>query len=370
MKKELCSLEIGYLVKEFQCLLDAKVDSIFHPEKNELYIQFFVSGKGKMLLRILPNFIYITDEKKVAEQPSGFCMLLRKYLSNSRVREIIQIGSERIIKIKLETKKQAFFIFIEMFGNGNVIFCDESYKILGLLEQHTWKDRTLKNGIKYSEPPRKANFYEISEQELTKLFDNDKILVKKLAIDLGLSGVYAEEICNILSIDKNLIVLNNEQIKKIIARLNSLFNKKDCPFIIYENGNFLDVVPFSLSIYDKNEKKCFDSYSKAIEFVFQNNFIKSEQDTATKAYDKKKVQLENMLAKQREMINEIEQRISENEQKAELIYKNYKLIDEIIGEIKKASSKYSWIEIRDKLKNHGVVKEVNTKDKIITLELN
>ena len=77
-----------------------------------------------------------------------------------------------------------------------------------------------------------------------------------------------------------------------------------------------------------------------------------------------------MLAKQREIINEIEQRISENEQKAELIYKNYKLIDEIIWEIKKASSKYSWIEIRDKLKNHGVVKEVNTKDKIITLELN
>ena len=49
MKKQLSSLEIRYLVKEFQILIDSKVDAIIHPERKELLIRFFVPGKGKKL---------------------------------------------------------------------------------------------------------------------------------------------------------------------------------------------------------------------------------------------------------------------------------------------------------------------------------
>ena len=41
----------------------------------------------------------------------------------------------------------------------------------------------------------------------------------------------------------------------------------------------------------------------------------------------------------------------------------------LIEEINKAAKKYSWKEIKEKLKGHKIIKEINPKDKTIVLEL-
>ena len=60
---------------------------------------------------------------------------------------------------------------------------------------------------------------------------------------------------------------------------------------------------------------------------------------------------------------------TENRKKAELIYKNYQLIKEILDEINKASKKYSWEDIKKKLKGHKVVKDVDVKDKRVVVDM-
>ncbi len=52
-----------------------------------------------------------------------------------------------------------------------------------------------------------------------------------------------------------------------------------------------------------------------------------------------------------------------------MIYQNYNLIKEIIEEINKATKKYTWKEIKERLKGHKIVKEINPKDKTVVLEL-
>jgi predicted ribosome quality control (RQC) complex YloA/Tae2 family protein len=59
----------------------------------------------------------------------------------------------------------------------------------------------------------------------------------------------------------------------------------------------------------------------------------------------------------------------EERKKAELIYSNYTLVKELIDEINKASKKYSFKEIKEKLKGHKIIKEVNSKDKTLVVEL-
>ena len=75
MKKELSSLEIAYLIKEFQSLISSKINNSFHPEKEEIILDLFIPNKGKKILRILPKFIYLTDEKRTQEKPSGISMV-------------------------------------------------------------------------------------------------------------------------------------------------------------------------------------------------------------------------------------------------------------------------------------------------------
>jgi len=59
----------------------------------------------------------------------------------------------------------------------------------------------------------------------------------------------------------------------------------------------------------------------------------------------------------------------EARQKGELIYHNYSLIKEILEEINKASKKYSWKEIKEKLKEHKIIKEVNDKERKLIVEI-
>ena len=369
MKKELSALEIGYLVKEFQCLINTKVDTVINPQKNDTFIDFFMPGKGKKILRILPNFIYFSEHKTKSENPTGFCMFLRKYLTNARVRKISQVHSERIIEFFLETKSQKYILIIELFSKGNIILCQENYWIIGLLESQVWKDRELKPGITYVKPPKKIDFYNLEEQEVKLIFQNDKTLVKKIAIDLGLSGTYAEEICLLTKFDKNKTRIEDRETRAILEKINELTNKDEKSFVVYKDEIFFDVVPFSLGIYDSLKQDQFEDYSSALDFVFKNNLIFSFEDEKTKSYEKKIEQLETTLKKQEEKIVELEETIIENEKKAELIYTNYAMIKDIIDQVKKASEKYSWTEIKEKLKDHKIIKEVNSKDKKLILEL-
>ena len=59
----------------------------------------------------------------------------------------------------------------------------------------------------------------------------------------------------------------------------------------------------------------------------------------------------------------------EDRKKAELIYNNYKLISEILSEINKAKEKHSWEEIKKRLKGHKIVKDIDMKEKKVTVEV-
>jgi len=61
--------------------------------------------------------------------------------------------------------------------------------------------------------------------------------------------------------------------------------------------------------------------------------------------------------------------IKTNNERAEIFYTNYNLIQNIITELKKAREKYSWKEIKEKLKGHKTIKDINEKEGKIILEI-
>ncbi|MBU4283530.1 MAG: NFACT family protein [Nanoarchaeota archaeon] len=374
MKKNITALELSYVLKELKVLLDSKLDKIYHPDKKTLLLQFHITSKGKKILRInLPDYIYLTDYKeKSPEKPSGLCMVLRKNLEQSRLRSIKQLGSERIVELLFE-KKEKHKLFIELFSPGNIILCKEDGTIISALETKKWKERTIRGGIEYVFPKHEVNFFDLKKAELKELLKSTEkdSLVTCLAIDLGLGGVYAEESCLLAEIDKkiNPKKLNEDNLNSLLKAIKSLCNKKINPCSVYDEKNLIDITPFSLELYKDFKKQDFKRYNEALDNYFTGQVKEEKIDESELAHKKQVDKLNKIIDEQQKQVERMQTSIKTNSEKAELIYTNYKLIESIITELKKAREKYSWQEIKEKLKGHKIIKDINEKEGKIIIEV-
>lgn len=337
MEKNVTSLDLHYLVNEFDILVNSKLDQAYQPKKKEILLQFHIRNTGKKILRILlPDFICLADFKEEQKEPMEYCKILRKYLSNTILKKISQIDFERILELHFQGKDENYILIIELFSKGNLILCKSDYTIISPLEIQRWANREVKPKIQYKFPEKKFNLLKLEEGDLTGLLQKTEKnrLVTFLAIDLSLGGEYSEKICFDVKTDKDINPKNlqKKDIEKLFAKIKELINKKE-------------------NINEKIEKN------------IERLTIKKSK------YENQLNEVQRIVGQQKETITKLEKEIEENNKTAELIYHNYKSINEILTEINKAAEKHSWQEIKERLKGHKTIKEVNAKDKTVVIEI-
>ncbi len=372
LKTQISSIELYYLTKEFEILENAKVDQIYQLGKKDYILQFHKTGVGKLRLRITPpGFTYLTDYKPEVETPKGFCMTLRKHLSNSRLRSIKQLGFERILELVFETKEEKRYIYIELFSKGNIVFCKEDLTIIQAVEMQRWKDRTVRPGMKYEYPKREYNILELKKQQLKSLLaESGKQIVKLLAIDLGLGGLYAEEVLFAAGIEKNKKEIDDKEITKLNNAISELKSKEIMPTIVFKEEDVVkDIVPFELACYKGMAAKHAETYNLAFDKVLTEKEKEQEAKETTSRYEDKLNKVKKMIEIQEKSVKKLQKTETESTQAGEIMYHNYQLADDILKELKKAREKYSWKEIKEKLKGHKVIKEIIEKEGKIIVEL-
>jgi predicted ribosome quality control (RQC) complex YloA/Tae2 family protein len=362
--KSFSSIELHMAIEELSFLVGAKVDQVFQPEDNEVTFQLHITSMGKKYLRIvLPNVLYISDQKKEnPETPKGFCVVLRKHLSGARIQGIKQICSERIVEIELSKKEGSYFLMVELFSKGNVVLCDSEKNIMSVWSNQTWKERTVKAKEKYHLPER-LDVFSLSKEGWAKIIKDStkESVVKILALDLGIGGMFSEEVCSNAGIEKSA---KTGPAEKLYSAFWSMISQKIKAEIVYSQGAAFDVTPFPISIYGSFEKKEFSSYQEALAAFFSVG----EKPKQT-PHQKETLKWQRIVESQEKTIRDLQKKEQDNTQKAELIYSNYALVQEIISTINKARETHSWKEIAEKLKDHKIIKEVNAKDKSVVLEL-
>ena len=367
MKTQLSSLELHYIVKELQMLINGRIDNIYQPDKKELILQFHIPNLGKKMLKIIvPNLIFLASVRDFTETPPGFCMFLRKYLSNARVRHIRQLESERIVEVMFEAKESKYYLIFELFSKGNIVMCKEDYTIFNLIEQQSWKDREVKKGVKYQYPRKGYNLFELKLDDLRQVISNSTrdSIVKTLAIDLGLGGIYAEESLLLSNIDKTKSKLDDSELKNLYDSIKSLVNMKIEPKLIKDKDTLVDIVPFDLVYYKGLSKEPRNTYNEALDEL---SALKLDDNTIR--FNKKLESLKIIIADQETTIKKYEEEQKLNNQKGQLIYEKYQLMSKILAELKKAREKLSWQEIKEKLKGHNIIKEVNEKEGKVVVEV-
>lgn len=369
MKQEITSLELHYLVKELQQLVGARIDKIFEQsdDKREFLFVFHKTGAGKSMLRIkLPGIVYLTESKQAfPDTPPGFCVFLRKHLGNSRIKEIRQHGFERILEIVFDTKEGDAILVCELFSKGNMILIEENRRVKGLLESQNWESRTVRGGTIYEYPPEQVNTLRISAPDFHKTITSSALdsIVKVLAIELGLGGAYAEELCLRAGIDKSRKQFSEEKLIVLYNELKKLLDEKT-------KANLVDgeIVPFEMMLHAQHERKDFESFNSALDSVLSDKVVSATEQKEQKEKKTKHDKVKVVIEKQQERLAELEKGIVENQRSGEVIYEHYQEIKELLEKFNSDRKKLGWEELRKIYEGHKLVKELDEKKGLIVVD--
>ena len=246
MKRQLASFDIYMVVSELQELLGSYIDKTYQLTRDELLIRVNNRKiKQKESIFVRNGEMICTTQKKFETplKPTTFAMTLRKYILNGRITAITQHEFDRIINLKISKKEGEYILIIEFFSDGNIILVNPDGKIiLPLIKKH-WAHRTIKSGSAYMPPPAQINPFNLSKDELTDLLKKSEAdLVRTLAVNVNLSGTYAEEICKRSGIERNTKIdkLTERDIEKVFIELSNFLelfkNKEFQPVLVKKDG--------------------------------------------------------------------------------------------------------------------------------------
>jgi predicted ribosome quality control (RQC) complex YloA/Tae2 family protein len=391
MRSDITALDLHFVVSEFSSLVGAKVEQVYESEDKDLYLSLHIPSLGKRFLRVVVGkFVYLAASKpEMPQSPPSFCVYLRKRLVNARVKSVRQVGFERIVELCFERKSREglfeFVLYFELFSPGNVILCSKEGVILSVLEKQRWGKRILEPKEKYEYPRKDFDFFTLDNLQFERLLkSSDKEnLVKTLAIDLGLGGVYAEEVCLRSDVDKSLRSADISKgavdaifsvIKIIRASVIEPFvvlnkQKGESALEIFDPGAVLDVVPFRLEYYSKKPVVAFGSFNSALDTALSTKVEKLAEEKKVAEVKSRFKKVDEIIDDQSVRVDGFERASLENQRKGELIYENYILVQDILKQIQDVRKRLSWSEIKAKLKGHAVIKNVDEAKGEITIEL-
>jgi len=97
------------------------------------------------------------------------------------------------------------------------------------------------------------------------------------------------------------------------------------------------------------------------------NEVSSEKE---KTYSGEMKKVQNLLDKQKKQLKAIEDGVDLNTKKADKLYEQYQVVSEALHDVKTVvDQKMDWDEIKERFKDHKVVKEVDAKEKKVYVEL-
>lgn len=380
MKQSISSFDIYAEVYELQNLINVRVNKVFQVTKDEMKLVLNVRDGGKKDLVIeAGKRIHLTEYPKPAPpKPSMFVMALRKYIGNGVLLSIRQVSFDRIIELVFRGREgEEYILVVELFGNGNVLLLNPSRDILAVMRPKRYSTREVVTKAKYEFPPQRINPFELEAEEIKDLVNNSKgDLVRTIATNLGLGGVYAEEICLRAGIEKSKKSITLEEAEIIWEKIHELKDSvdKEKPRIIFEGELPVDITPVKLEIYRDKKSQEFESMNQALDTYFTTYELDHIEELRRKKYEEEVGKYRSRLKDQTSILKKYMKGEKEYKEIGDLIYLHYKIIEELINTIKKARKEYSWDDIKRKFKESkiSIVKEIipSTGDIILILDGN
>ncbi len=267
-------------------LIGGKINKVFEPNKNEIIIGIYCSGKNYALNISISSSNYrmnlTTNSKPNPLNAPNFCMLLRKHLLGSRITDIYSNCLERIVFIDLESYNElndlvSKKLVIELMGkHSNVILLNDKNIIIDSLrhlDSFSNSCRDILPAHEYINPPAdKLDICKIELDRFINLVKNEKLSNIIPNSFSGISKAFILSTLDILKISdtdysaKDVANLY-KYIKDIIQNLGTNnvlavpINNKDYTMVYKSNG-----------VAYTSRPKCAP-YNKTITYIQNQQFV-------------------------------------------------------------------------------------------------
>ncbi|MBI2549687.1 NFACT family protein [Candidatus Woesearchaeota archaeon] len=352
MRNQIAAIELRTLVSELKQLEGSWLDQVYELQQpaaakpgKSIVLQLNTSEGKRFLVCLAPSSLFFSSKKPAtAEKPGGFCSFLRHHLGNARLASVLQPGSERILELVFSSRQQLHFrLIIELFSKGNVILVDEKGVILGCAEHQAWRDRTVRPGFAYALPPATADFAAMNEGQFQKavLSSEKDSVVKALAVDLGLSGTYAEQLCSAAAVDKSKkpSKLSQLELQKLYSSLQQLLSRKQPINATLEANATAQLTAASVS-------------------------------PKTAAFSMRINELEIAIGQQNSAVAEFARVAEEATKAAKLIYEHYQDVKRILDDYNTLRKTFTPDQLREYFGSNKLIRSIDEKTGQITLEIN
>lgn len=410
----------SWLEENSAYLNGARIQKIQQPTRREFVFTLRNSGETrKLYINIDPQFFHIcfmtqaNEEKRLIEipkKPPMFCMLLRKYLENSRISKVNQPEFERILEFYIETynelsEKIYLCLAIELMGkHSNVILYNhDTNVIIGCAHNvgsEKSREREMAGGLPYVYPPRQNNFWYSCENSLSNLSGSVNINIDNCFAE----AIYTDKFKKLCEKYKLLVQRRLKKVKNSLNKVEkqsvskekaekyrlygdlimaNLYNNQDFVPVItvfdYENNKNISIELDETKTLKDNANNFYRLYNKA-KVSNQKLAEFSEELTAEKVYLEQLLysvenaeNIEDLL----EISSEIEpEKTVKPDKKSAIMPKEIKTDDYIIfiGKNNKQNdyivSKLAkdddlWFHTRDCAGSHVLLRSQNVTDKLI-----
>ncbi|WP_254768998.1 ribosome rescue protein RqcH [Salinilacihabitans rarus] len=371
-KRELTSVDLAALVRELGAYEGAKVDKayLYGDDLVRLKLRDFDRGRIELLLEVgeVKRAHTVAPERvpDAPGRPPQFAMMLRNRLSGADFAGVEQYEFDRILEFVFEREDGVTRLIVELFGQGNVAVTDGEYEVVDCLETVRLKSRTVVPGSRYEFPETRTNPLAVSRDAFAaEMDDSDTDVVRTLATQLNFGGLYAEELCSRAGVEKALDIADAGE-----AEYDRLYEAIERLALDLRNGNFdprvyvagdegedadgpvVDVTPFPLEERAGLAAERYDTFTEALdEYFFRLDLDDDEPDPGTQRpdFEERIAKHERIIEQQEGAIEGFERQAEAEREKAESLYANYGLVDEILSTVRTAREQdRPWDEIEER----------------------
>ena len=372
MKSSMTNFDVFAVSYELRELRGARLNKVYQVSPHELKVVLNIKGFGKRELVIeAGKRLHLTDYPKPSPTtPSVFAMTLRKYLVNAVLEDVSQVAFDRIMELRFKRGDEGYVLVAELFGKGNILLTKENYRILAVMRPQRFKARALVGKETYSSPPQKLNPFAMSAGELVRAVEESKSdLIRTLASGLGLGGLYAEELCLRVEVEKGREVIDEDEAAKLLKVLHELKKVIGCEAFIVFDKEPMDVVPHRLFKYADKEAMSLPSFNQALDEYYTKYEVTRIEGVRDKKYTERLGLYESRLADQRDAHEKFTTEVKKYRELGDLIYGEFNQVKDIIRTLSEAKRSLKWKEIIEKIEEgRGQSREADLIKKILPKE--
>ena len=206
MKASMTGFDVRAVSQELDSWAGAYVKKAYMPHYEQIVLRINPKESDQFDLVIVRGQRVYTSkrDRPMPMTPPPFAMVLRKHLKNARLTGVEQLGFDRVLLFRFDTKHGKRSLSVELFRDGNVILMDEEDIIIQTLTHASYAGRTIKKGEVYIPPPAAMDPYTLTPDVIKDIFSNsDRDLVSTLGGKINLGGVYANAVCSHAGLEPN-----------------------------------------------------------------------------------------------------------------------------------------------------------------------